>query len=80
MSCAITQLWLMIIATCALAGWFLAARPNASRGAGNTLSVLVVVTAVLMSILAVRGQHRPRTLPSAYAMAGPPSSATLPGR
>ncbi len=63
---------MIVIATCALVGWWLTLRPNASyRGAGGTTSALIVLMAVLMFTLAMGGQAQPPVAPSAYAMVSP---------
>jgi len=71
MQVEIAHLWVLVIATSALAAWWLAVRPGSSyRGAGNTISVLIVLMAALMSILALR--YSPRT-----ANAAPPPTVAL---
>ena len=54
----LNSVWLLVIATCALAGWWLSVRPNASyRGVSSTMSFLIVSLAVLLGILALAGQN-----------------------
>ena len=57
---------MLVIALVALSGWWLAVRPRASYGGiSSTMSFLIVLTAVLLCILAVGGQHdSPRPVPS----------------
>lgn len=51
------SLWMLVIAMAALAAWWLTGREQSSyRGAGRTVSTLIVLMALLMCILAVRGQ------------------------
>ncbi|MFN0135777.1 MAG: hypothetical protein ACKVS9_06625 [Phycisphaerae bacterium] len=51
--------WALVISVAALAGWWLCVRPRSSyRGAGTTMSVMIVLMAVLMGILAVRQPPR----------------------
>lgn len=70
MQLEIAHLWVLVIATSALAAWWLAVRPGSSyRGAGNTISVLIVLMAALMSILAVR------FCPPSQSAAQPPTVA-----
>jgi len=53
-----TQLWMLVIAVCALAGWWLAVRPGSSyRGVSSSMSCLIVVMAVLMCALGLFGQR-----------------------
>ena len=50
------QLWLLVIAACALTGWWLSLRPAATyRGAGPTMQWLIILMAVLMGVLAIDG-------------------------
>lgn len=65
--------WLLVICACALTGWWLSLRPNASyRGAGSTVTVLIFTMAALMAILALAAP-RPHVPVSAYAMGGNPT-------
>jgi hypothetical protein len=60
----LVQLWYLVIAATALAGWWLAVRPRASySGISTTMSFLIVLMAVLLCVLAVSGQQgKPRPL------------------
>jgi hypothetical protein len=52
------QFGTLVIALAALSGWWLAVRPRASyRGASGMVSFLIVLMAVLLSVLAISGQH-----------------------
>jgi len=61
-----SHLWMLVIALVALSGWWLAVRPRASYGGiSSTMSFLIVLTAVLLCILAIGGQHdSPRPAPN----------------
>ncbi len=49
---------MLVIAACALSGWWLAVRPNASyRGVSSSVSFLIICMAVLLCILALSGQQ-----------------------
>ena len=51
------QLWLLVVAATVLSGWWLCIRPGASyRGVGSGVSVLIIVLAVAMAVLAVCNQ------------------------
>lgn len=51
-------IWAPVIAASALTGWWLSLRPEASfRGISVTMSVLIVLMAALMCVLAIHGQH-----------------------
>lgn len=67
------HLWLLVIAAGALAGWWLSVRPDATfRGISPTMSVLIVLMAVLMCVLALNGQSpqmAPQTTEVTYVMA-----------
>ena len=61
MGCASYELCVLTIATSALAAWWLGLRPGATfRAIAPTLSVLIVLMAVLMMILAVDQQWNQR--------------------
>ncbi len=54
------QIWIVVIALAALAGWWLTLRPRASySGAGGTMSILIILMAVLLCILAYNNKPRP---------------------
>jgi hypothetical protein len=56
-----SPVWILVLAAASLSGWWLAVRPQASyRGICGTLSLLMVVMAVLLCVLAVSGQRRGR--------------------
>ncbi len=58
MGVELLQLWYLVIAATALAGWWLAVRPRASYGGiSATMSVLIVLMAVLLCVLAMSGQQ-----------------------
>jgi hypothetical protein len=58
MGTELLQLWYLVIAATALAGWWLAVRPRASyAGISTTVSFLIILMAVLLCVLAVSGQH-----------------------
>ena len=51
------QFWFLVIAAAALSGWWLSVRPRATySNISSTMSVLIVLMAVLLCVLAVRGQ------------------------
>ena len=51
------HLWTLVMVAAAIAGWWLTIRPGSSyRGASRTISCMIVTLAVLMSILAIKGQ------------------------
>lgn len=53
-----SHIWILVIAVCALAGWWLSLRPEATyRGISPTMSVLIILMAMLMCVLALSGQH-----------------------
>lgn len=55
---------MLVIALAALSGWWLAVRPRASyRGICGTMSVLILLMAVLLGLLALGGQSGGRRLP-----------------
>jgi hypothetical protein len=61
----VTALWQLVIAACALVGWWLALRPGATYpGAGRVISLMIVAIAVLLCILALQGQRGSRPDPS----------------
>lgn len=67
----IGNLWALVICAAALAGWWLGVRPRSSyRGAGTMMSVMIVLMAVLMGVLAIRQPPR-------GAMAAPTPAASL---
>ena len=71
MHSGIAQLWILVSAASALATWWLGVRPRSSfRGSGNTMSVLIVLMAVLLGVLAIR--QPPRS-----ASAAPPPTVSL---
>lgn len=50
------RMWSLVVVVSALSGWWLAVRPGATyRGASGPVSILIVVMAVLLSLLALRG-------------------------
>jgi FtsH-binding integral membrane protein len=58
MGVELLQLWYLVIAATALAGWWLAVRPRASYGGiAGTMSVLILLMAVLLCVLAMSGQQ-----------------------
>ncbi len=70
MAITASQAWLLVIAACALAGWWLSLRPAASyRGAAATMQWLIILMAALMCLLAIDGQHRAPAPATAYATA-----------
>lgn len=58
-----SQIWMFVIVASALSAWWLAVRPRASyRGISATMSILIVLMAALLCLLAISGQrglHRP---------------------
>jgi hypothetical protein len=74
MGAEVLQLWYLVIAAAALTGWWLAVRPRASFGGiSATMSILIVLMAVLLCVLAVSGQQgggraRPAQLTSAQTV------------
>ena len=55
-----SHLWVLALAAGALAGWWLTLRPSASyRGLATPMSFLIITMAVLMCVLALRGQSKP---------------------
>ncbi len=57
MTSPLAHLWLLTIAAAALTAWWLSMRPRASyRGVSATMSVLIVLMAVLLCVLAFSGQ------------------------
>jgi hypothetical protein len=71
MGSASYELCLLTIATAALAAWWLGLRPGATfRGIAPTLSVLIVLMAVLMSILSLDRQWNHRPGPARWAHVG----------
>ncbi len=55
-----SHLWVLVIAVSALSGWWLSLRPDATfRGISPTMSVLIVLMAALMCVLALSSQHAP---------------------
>ncbi len=53
----LAHLWILTIAAAALVAWWLSLRPRASyRGVSGTMSVLIVLMAVLLCVLALTGQ------------------------
>lgn len=70
MAITTSQAWLLVIAACALAGWWLSMRPAATyRGAGPTMQWLIILMATLMCLLAIDGQHQPNSPTTAYVTA-----------
>ena len=66
-----SQLWMLVIAASALSGWWLAVRPRASyRGISATMSVLIVLMAILLCVLAVSGQEGSRRPPPVQVTLG----------
>ena len=64
------QLWPLVIAACALTGWWLSLRPHATyRGVAPTMQWLIILMAVLMCLLAIDGQRRPYMPATPYAAA-----------
>ena len=54
------QLWMLVIGATALASWWIAVRPGTTyRPVGASVSVLLVLLAVLVCALAITGQHTP---------------------
>lgn len=65
-----TNVWLLVISSIALAGWWLTLRPRpVSRGVSTTMSTLIVVMAILLCVLAFNGQYRAFRPPPATAAA-----------
>jgi hypothetical protein len=66
------HLWVLVVATVVLTAWWLAVRPGASyRGASAPVSVLIMVLAVLLGVLALGdGQDRRVSLLDHPALAG----------
>lgn len=63
--------WLLVIVTGLLAGWWLTVRPSSSyHGAGRTVSVLIIAVAILLCLVAIKHQAGPRA-----AYAAPPTLA-----
>ncbi len=51
------QLWLLVVAASVLSGWWLCVRPGATyRAVGSGVSLLIVLLAVVMAVLAVVNQ------------------------
>lgn len=76
------HLSLLVIAACALSGWWLAVRPNASyRGVSGSISFLIVFMAVLLCFLALSGQsaraHVSAPQPSPTNNAAPPTASEM---
>lgn len=52
------QVWMLVIALAALSGWWLAVRPHATyQGVSSTMSILIMLMAILLCVLAVSGQQ-----------------------
>ncbi len=63
-----SYLWMVVIAMVALSGWWLAVRPKSSyNGISGTMSVLIMLLAILMCVLAIGGQYNsPRAVPASH--------------
>lgn len=60
-----TNVSILALAAGALCGWWVAVRPGACyRGVGGSVSLLILVTAVLLGMLALGGQHTGGNSPS----------------
>ena len=71
--------WPLVMAVGLLCGWWLTLRDGSSyRGVGYGVSLLIVLTAVLMSALAVLGQGQGARLQSTQAATSPGPSAVSP--